>query len=67
MRAAKKDGFKEAGHEVAFKPAKDINRKVKADFEHKTDLVDIKKTYKDAEGKVITEPPNFVTNPPKQG
>ena len=34
MRAGKKDGYKEAGHDVAFKPAKDTQRHVKADFDH---------------------------------
>jgi hypothetical protein len=47
MRAAKPDGYKEAGHDLPFKPTKDISRRVKADFEHKTDLTDTKKTYRD--------------------
>lgn len=40
--------------------------KVKADFEHMTDHVEIKKNRKGPDG-VITEPRNFLTNPPKQG
>jgi len=43
MRAAKPDGYLEAGHEVNFKPAKDIQRRVKADFDHATNLHEVKK------------------------
>lgn len=32
-----------------------------------TDYVEIKKDRKDADGHVIIEPRNFLTNPPKQG
>jgi hypothetical protein len=61
MRATKPDGYKEAGHDLPFKPTKDISRKVKADFDHKTELAEFKKTYRDHEGAVITEPRNFLT------
>jgi hypothetical protein len=67
MRTTKKDGFKEAGHEMNFKPAKTVQRKVKADFEHKTDFVEVKKKIKNEDGSVPTEPRNFLTNPPKKG
>jgi hypothetical protein len=67
MRAAKKDGYKEAGHDLPFKPTKDVMRRVRSDFEHHTDLNEAKKSYKDAEGRVIIEPRNFLTNPIKKG
>lgn len=67
MREAKKDGYKEIGHDRPFRPAKDTNKKVKADFEHMTDLLEVKKNHKDAEGHVITEPRNFLTSPIKRG
>ena len=66
MRTTKKDGYKAAGHDFNFKPAKTVQRKVKADFEHATDHVDVKKNYKGPDG-VIIEPRNFLTNPPKAG
>jgi hypothetical protein len=67
MRTTKKDGYKEAGHEMNFKPAKTVQRKVKADFDHLTDHVEVKKKIKNDDGSVITEPRNFLTNPPKKG
>ena len=39
----------------------------KASYEHMTDRVEVKKEYKDADGKVITEPKNFYTTPAKIG
>ena len=67
MRESKKDAYKEAGHDKPFKPAKDIHKKVVADFEHKTDLLEVKKQYRDGEGHVIIEPRNFLTSPIKKG
>jgi hypothetical protein len=67
MRTSKHEGYKDAGHDKDFKPAKDIQRKVKADFEHKTDYIEKKKCRKGEDGGVITEPRNFLTNPPKKG
>mmetsp|Transcript_11408 Transcript_11408/g.8365 ORF Transcript_11408/g.8365 Transcript_11408/m.8365 type:complete len:111 (+) Transcript_11408:310-642(+) len=67
MREAEKEGYKKAGHDMNFKPAKDIHRKVKADFEHATDLKPVKKNYRDAEGAVIIEPRNFLTTGVKKG
>lgn len=67
MREQKHDGFKEGGHEMNFKPAKTVQRKVKADFDHLTDHVEIKKSRKGPDGAVIIEPRNFLTNPPKKG
>ena len=67
MREAKKDGYKAAGHDFPFKPAKDTNVKVKSAFTHLTDLNVNKKVYRNAEGEVITAPINFLTNPMKKG
>jgi len=67
MRTTKKDGYKEGGHEVNFKPAKIIQRKVGADFPHLTDHKEVSKSRKGPDGGVITEPRNFLTNPPKKG
>jgi len=33
MREFKKDGFKDAGHDRNFVPARDLHRRVKHDFE----------------------------------
>jgi hypothetical protein len=42
-----------AGHEAIFKPAKIVRDKYhKSSFEHMTDRVEVKKDYKDEEGKV---------------
>jgi len=67
MRTHKHEGYKDAGHDKDFKPAKDTMRKVKADFSHMTDYIEKKKNRRDAEGAVMTEPKNFLTNPPKKG
>lgn len=67
MRTHKHEGYKDAGHDKDFKPAKDTMRKVKADFPHMTDYIEKKKNRRDAEGAVIIEPKNFLTNPPKKG
>ena len=32
-----------------------------------TDLKEVKKTYRDPDGAVITQPKNFLTNPMKKG
>ena len=50
-----------------FKPAKTIQRKTKADFEHMADNAKVKKSHKGPDGGVITEPRNFLTCPPKKG
>lgn len=67
MRTSKHEGYKDAGHDKDFKPAKDTMRKVKADFVHMTDYVEKKKNRKGEDGAVIIEPRNFLTNPPKVG
>jgi hypothetical protein len=67
MRTSKHEGYKDAGHDKDFKPAKDTMRKVKADFVHMTDYVEKKKSRKAPEGGVLIEPRNFLTNPPKKG
>ena len=65
-----KDNFKQKGgeqFETNFKPAKTFQRKVKADFEHMSDYKELSKVRKAPDGSVITEPKNFLTNPPKRG
>lgn len=66
MRNSVKDGFKQGGHELNFKPAKSVPRPVKADFPHMKDYEEKKINRKGPDG-VITEPRNFLTNPPKRG
>lgn len=66
MRDNKKDGFKEAGHDLNFKPAKTVPEPVKSAFEHMTDYKEVKINRKGPDG-VIIEPRNFLTNPPKFG
>lgn len=67
MREGKKDGFKEAGHDMNFKPAKSIARALGTGFDHLTDHKEVNKCKKGPDGHVIIEPRNFLTNPPKQG
>ena len=67
MRDLVKDGFKLGGHNGNFKPAKDTQRKVKADFEHMIDFKEVSKNRKGADGGVVTDPKNFLTSPPKKG
>ena len=66
MRAPKKEGHKEAGHDHAFKPAKTVKEPVKASYDHMTDYKEVKINRKTEDG-VWTEPRNFLTNPPKPG
>lgn len=67
MRTEVKDGYKKS-HEQAFKPAKTVPEKIyKASFEHMSDRVEVKKNYRDADGKVELEPKNFYTWNPKKG
>jgi hypothetical protein len=67
MRQFKKEGYKDAGHDFNFKPAKEIPRPVKADFDHMTELNEVKRVIKGPDGLVIIEPKNFLTSPPKPG
>ena len=67
MRKPIKESYKEVGHEMNFKPAKTVQRKVKADFDHMSDYVEVKKCRKGPDGAVITDNRNFLTNPPKAG
>lgn len=67
MRSSKHEGYKDAGHDKDFKPAKSLQRHVKADFPHLTDYIEKKKCRKGDDGAVIIEPRNFLTNPPKEG
>lgn len=67
MRTSVKDGHIKAGHDKDFKPAKTVQEKVKAPYEHMTDRVEVKKKYTDEEGNVMIAPKNILTNPPKRG
>lgn len=68
MRTSDPEGHKKAGHDVPFKPAKTVKDKpYKAPYEHLTDRVEVKKSYKDADGHVVIEPKNFYTSPAKKG
>jgi hypothetical protein len=64
-----KEGYKLAGHDLNFKPAKTVHTKVpnKLPYEYKEQGVEKKKVFKDEEGKVIIGPPNFYTTNPKKG
>lgn len=44
-----------------------MQKKVKAAYEHKTDLWDRKKNYRDEDGEVIVGPRNVLTVPLKVG
>lgn len=66
LREGKKDGHVGV-HEHNFRPAGTVPKKVTSDFDHKSDYVPVNKCRKDPEGGVRTDPPNFVTNPPKKG
>ncbi len=53
MRTSEKDGHIKAGHDKAFKPAKNFRQdETKAPYPHQSDLVTVKKNYRDEEGKV---------------
>ena len=68
MRISEKDGHIKAGHDKAFKPAKNFRQdETKAPYPHQSDLVPVKKNYRDEEGKVKIQPRNFLTMPPKKG
>lgn len=69
MRTSVKNGHIEAGHEVAFKPAKEPNKNLKkySAYDHKPEIVHKQKNFRDEEGVVMIAPRNFLTNPPKKG
>lgn len=69
MRTLKKDGHLEAGHETAFRPAKEPNKDLKTHsaYPHKPEIEHKKKNFLDADGVVMIAPRNFLTNPPKKG
>ena len=53
MRTSEKDGHIKAGHDKEFKPAKNFRQdETKAPYPHQSDLVPVKKNYRDEEGKV---------------
>jgi len=67
-RTTVKDGYKIGGHDVDFKPAKVVHVKVpKTAYPYIPQGVTAKKSLRDAEGAVITCPPNFVTTRLKEG
>ena len=66
-RTMVKDGHIKAGHDKAFKPAKIVPEKVKAPYDHLTELVEKKRPLRDEDGKVVIAPRNIATNPPKTG
>ena len=63
------DGWKNAGHDYNFKPAKAVHVKVDRNlpFEYVADPPRYKKMLKDEDGKVITENRNFYTTGMKKG
>ena len=67
MRSADPKGHIKAGHDVAFKPAKNVRDKsdYKAAYGHMVDRVDVKKNFRDADGAVVAGPRNFYTTPAK--
>jgi len=69
LRASKKDGHLQAGHDVAFKPAKIVKDQASfvSSYGHMNDRVEVKKNYRDEDGEVILEPRNFTTKPLKKG
>lgn len=54
-------------HDKMFKPVKVVKESVKAPYEHKTDLEEKKKVYRNEDGEVVIGPKNFLTNPLKHG
>lgn len=65
LRSDIKDGHLKS-HDKAFVPAKVVREKPHlASYEHKSDLHDIKRSLRDAEGAVIIGPRNFFTTPSK--
>lgn len=68
-RPVVKNGYKLAGHDFNFKPAKTVQTKVpnKLPYPYKEHGFKPKIVYKDAEGAVITGPRNFYTTKMKKG
>ncbi len=54
---------------MQFKPAITIKdaTSYKAPYEHMSDRVDVRKSFKDLDGRVKLQPRNIITNPPKKG
>ena len=68
MRTNVKDGWKNAGHERDFKPARDTQAKMyKMSYPYVEEGAKKKKSYKDEEGGVTIGPTNFYTSPIKKG
>lgn len=68
MRTTKKNGHIAAGHDNAFKPARDPGIKVeKPPYEYLPMEYNKKKNYRDEEGAVIVGPRNFTTIPLRKG
>lgn len=66
MRESAKDGYKKVA-DLPFKPAKTVPRSMQLEHEWVGEPDDKKKTYRDADGAVITAPKNFVTTGAKKG
>jgi len=66
-RTLEKDGFKKAGHDIDFKPARVVHEKVPKHYPYIPLGPKAKKVYRNAEGEVITEGRNFYTTRLKQG
>lgn len=68
LRTIKKDGHVAAGHDRAFRPAKDPGIKVdKAPYAYLPQDKHVKKNFRDEDGAVKTGPRNFTTIPMKEG
>lgn len=67
MRSADPKGHSKAGHDVTFKPAKNVRDKsdYKAAYVHMVDRVHVKKNFRGEDGSVNSEPKNFYTTPAK--
>ena len=66
-RGGDPEGWKKAGHDKNFVPAKVVKEKVVASYPHMQEEQHVKKNFRDEEGNVVTGPRNFLTNPPKIG
>lgn len=68
MRDLDPNSYLKGGHDNRFKPAKTVpERYYKAPYAHQSDRVEVKKETRDEDGKPITGPRNFYTNPNKKG
>lgn len=66
-RSSNKNGWKDAGHDYLFKPAKLYKQPVKAAYPNMPLGPKPKKCYKDPEEGVLIGPRNFTTKPLRRG